>query len=41
MSGGDQGLYSSHVKSMIPGSHTSAEVEWVVGSKSLEFRGEG
>lgn len=40
MSGGDQGLYSSHVESMIPSSHTSAEVEWVVGAKGLEFRGE-
>ena len=39
MSRGDQGIYSSPAKSKMPSSHVSAEVELVVGSKSLEFRG--
>lgn len=39
MSRGDQGIYSSPAKSKMPSSHISAEVEQVVGSKSLEFRG--
>ena len=39
MSRGDQGIYSSPAKSKMPSSHISAEVERVVGSKSLEFRG--
>ena len=39
MSRGDQGIYSSPAKSKMSSSHISAEVERVVGSKSLEFRG--